>query len=174
MNAKLIRCAVVTSFIAASACAIYIISLHEIFQLNPFGRFKYLYIGLYALFFAGGMMYFRDKLNQGMMSGQQGLGFGFVLNATASLLYGGILLLYLQAFDADQSALNVYLEESLALLENSKEHLVETLSQQDYDTTRQNLLALTPKQLAFDQLTGIFLVGMFHTFLFMLFFKRSK
>ncbi len=172
MNKTLLRTAAVCGLLAGMTCFAYLLGLHA-GGLNPFGRYKYLYMAIYAVFFIAGMKYFRDR-NQGYMSGQQALAIGLVLNFVASLVYATNIYVFLSYTDAGKTALQRYVDESLRLMEEAREYITENLSEANYNTTYENIQRMVPPEVALDQFIGMSMLGVFLTFVFLLLFKRSR
>lgn len=167
----LIRIAVLTGLIAAIGVFAYIVLLHTL-ELNPFGRYKYPYIGLYGVFFVVGLYIFRQRHNRGYLRPQQGLLFGIVLNAVATLVYGAILLAFLQS-DWGATAVLRYQTELVALLEQGRAALAQEIGKTSFEQSLAGVKAMTVRDLAIDQAFGLTLTGVFLTFLFMLIFKNN-
>jgi hypothetical protein len=165
----LYQTALLSGLLAAFICLGYSLVLYSIEQ-NPFGRFKYLYIGFYGACFAMAMFYYRDRQNNGRMRAQEGILLGFIINATAAVVYGSLLLLVMESIP--NNILQLYHNESIAILEASKEILTEQLGEGVYEETYQNVLKTTTRDLALDQAIGVSMTGFFLTFLFMLIFKN--
>lgn len=170
-----LRVGLIAGVIAGVVCFAYLFMLHSL-DLNPFGQYKSIYYGIYGAFFAPAMWYFRDKLNAYRLRAQQGIMIGFVLNAVASAVFGLTILLFLNTIG--QSALDLHIEQSLNLLQQSKEFVeaagedVPQLSPVEYEKTYKSIQNLSPKELALDQMIWMFAVGIFHTLLFMLMMKN--
>ncbi|MDW7690547.1 DUF4199 domain-containing protein [Flammeovirgaceae bacterium SG7u.111] len=169
MNKGIVQNATITGLLSALSVFIYLLLLHLLGQ-NPFGQYKFMYIGIYALIFALGLRHFRDKKNHNRLSATQGLGFGFIVTAVAAIACTLMVFGFLNSFG--QSAFDLYLKESIELLVASKDFIVEQLGEDAYLTTYDNLQKLTPSELALDHFTSMSLTGVFLTFLFMLIFKN--
>ena len=189
MRADLYKNSIIFGLAAAAACFSYICLLWQL-DFNPFGRHKYLYSGIYAIFFVWGMRRFRVKHNNDQLSSVQGLSTGLLLNLVATVTYGLLLLLLMStvgsglierhraALDGLQLANIDYMkgqmEESLKLEDKEAyENLGEQLT--TMEAMYQNFLnsELSAADLALDQASGLFMLGIFLTFLFML-ILRSK
>ena len=139
---------------------------------NPFGRYKYVYIGIYALPFIMGMWYFRDKKNSYRLSAQQGIMLGFILTLTAALAYAPMVYLFLAHTDLGKQIIEVHLAQSLTLLASTKADILQRMGEETYQITRREIMALSPADLAIDSAIGLVITGMFHTLLFMMIFKN--
>jgi len=168
MKQAIFRTAILAGLAGAVLCTLYLLLLYA-FELNPFGRFKYVYFALYALAFVWGMRHFRDKLNQNRMRAQQGILLGFTLNAAASLTFGILIFAMLKAFP---NIIDLHMEQMFTLLEGSKEQVIEQFGQEAYQTAYSELQKVNARDLALDQMFGMLMTGVLHTFLFMLIFKN--
>ena len=61
---KIVRISALSGLLGALLCLSYFCIL-TLLDFNPLGRYKYIYIGLYALPFIFGLRYLRDRRNNG-------------------------------------------------------------------------------------------------------------
>ena len=187
MKNPFVRTAVFFGLAAGLTCFIYLVILYA-FGANPFGRYKYMYLGLYAIFFGGALWYFRFKLNNGQLTTGKALGIGLLLNVTASLMYGILLYLWMlmpqfEVIERHQQALEelqknniTYLEEQMEASQKMEDlQAYENLEEQKKDMEiafeKMQQQPLTAGLLAVDQTIGLLLIGVFLAFLTALIFK---
>ncbi|MEH0158075.1 DUF4199 domain-containing protein [Limibacter armeniacum] len=179
MNKQLFTTGIVAGILAAIACFLYILVLHGL-DLNPFGRYKYMYLGLYGVFFAGGMWYYRDRQNNYKLRAQGGIVLGFTLNIVASVVYMALLYGLMQYVDSNHGIISIYKQEAITVINDVKQMMQESLTpekfKEQFEAFEQQYKAvqnITPSELALDQSMGMFMAGTFLTFLFMLIMKKS-
>lgn len=187
MKNPFIRTAILGGLAAGLTCFLYLVILYA-FGANPFGRYKYMYLGLYAVFFGGALWFFRFKLNSGKLPTGKALGIGLMLNVTASLLYGILLYIWMlmpqfDVIDRHQKALEELQQNNIAYLEQQMEasqqmedlQAYENLEEQKQDMEiafkKMKEDPLTAGVLAVDQTIGLLLIGVFLAFLTALIFK---
>ncbi len=171
MRESLLKVALLAGVLAAAACAVYFFLLDSL-SLNPFGKHKYIYIGIYALFFAGAFKIFRDKYNNRLLRVHQAIILGFLLNIIAASFLGLFTYLYLSFSGKEGNTYQAYVRDSLSLLERTKEDFTAHYSQQQYEQIVNEIRNLSMEDLSLDQAIGMFLIGFVLTFLFMLIFKN--
>ena len=71
-----LKISLIGGFLASTICLSYFILL-DILSQNPFGKYKYLYIGIYGLSFVGTFKTFRDKYNNSILNPQEAILLGF-------------------------------------------------------------------------------------------------
>jgi hypothetical protein len=187
MKIPFFKVALLFGIAAGTACFFYLVLLYA-FGANPFGRFKYIYLGLYAAFFGGALWYYRFRQNNGQLSTGRAIGLGLLLNISASTLYG--LLLYFWMLipsltvierhqgDLEQLQLNniSFIQEQMKTSQKMEDlESYENLGDQKKDieqaleTLKQQ--PLTAGVLAVDQALGLIFTGTFLAFLTALMFK---
>jgi len=174
MNKSIFQVSVIAGVGAALACFLYILFLQSIGQ-NPFGQYKFLYFGIYGIFFVLPMQHYRNRYNGYTLRGHEGIVFGFVLNTVSSLLYGASLALFMSRTETGAQALEMYKAAATDLLVRGKEYLTEsgTTDEQQKELAAA-IQALSAHEFAYDQAIGMFMVGTLLTFLFMLMLKTSN
>jgi len=187
MRNPFVRTAVVFGLVAGFTCFLYLVILYA-FGANPFGRYKYMYLGLYAAFFGGALWFFRFKLNNGKLTTGKALGIGLFLNVTASLFYGILIYIWMllpqfTVIERHQNALEELQKSNFAFLETQMKasqemedlEAYENLEEQKKDMEdafkRMKEQPLTAGLLAVDQTIGLLLIGVFLAFLTALIFK---
>lgn len=171
MNKRLLKTAVGVGALAAIACFIYLIVLHSIGQ-NPFGRHKYMAIGIYGVFFAVAMWWYRDKMNNYVLRGREGLILGLLMNVISTAIYVSLIYSFLSYTSAGTKVMTRYKAESMELLGKMKE-ANETLTSDEYQQTVENIQNFNPPSLAIQQVSFYHGFGVFLTFLFMFIFKHN-
>ena len=171
MNKRLLKTAASVGLLAAIVCFLYLVILNA-FGNNPFGQHKYMTIGIYGIFFALAMWWYRDKLNNYELRGRQGIILGLLMNVISTALYVSFIYLFLAYTDAGADAIKKYKEESLVLLENMKKDR-EDMTEDDYQTTLNNIENFNAPSLAVQQVSFYHGFGVFLTFLFLLIFKHK-
>lgn len=174
MNKIHLKTGVVTGVLASIACMTYLIVV-QLFGANPLAQLKFLmYTGVYALFFIGVMKYQRDHVNTYTLGAQEGIMLGIIVNATAAMLTGTTLYLYLEYTTLGNELFAMHQKDLMALLEAAKSHIIETMGEESFQTTLVNLQASKTTDYAGDLSIGLMVAGLFHTFLFMLIFKTKS
>lgn len=170
---KILIISALSGLLGALLCVSYFFTL-TLLDFNPLGRYKYVYIGFYALAFIVGLKYFRDRCNGGWLSVWEALGLGFCLNIIACGTLLGLGYCLLEFVDYSQIVLQKHRLDSLNLLESNKQNFLDNYSQAKYIQLRDSLLNMTQLDILIDTLAGFFMTGGFHTFFFMLIFKNTK
>lgn len=172
MKNPLFRTAALAGLLAALACVLFLLGLY-LFGQNPFGRFGYMYIGLYGLFFAAGMHWFRFRQNGGFLRAQQAILFGLVLNTVSSLLFAALLHTWLQWIDAEGAVMSLYKQDLLSWLQGGRELLEQSWGKEQYAQQLQGVQQLQVQTLIYDQAIRMPFFGVFLTLLFTLIYKKS-
>jgi len=187
MKNPFLKAAVLFGVAAGVVCFLYLVILYA-FGANPFGRYKYMYLGLYAAFFGGALWFFRFKLNNGMLTTGKALGIGLLLNVTASFVYGVLLYLWMlmpqfNVIERHQLALEELQKSNIAFIEQqmkTSEEMEDLQAYENLEEQKQQIeeafykmqqKPLTAGVLAVDQTVGLLLVGVFLAFLTALIFK---
>ena len=187
MDKNILKIALLFGIAAGVACFLYLIMLYA-FGANPFGRYKYIYLGLYAAFFGGALWFYRYKQKKETLSTGRAIGIGLLLNSFACLLYGFLLYVWMLmpsygVIQRHQGDLEELQRNNIAFIEKQMEasqkmedlEAYENLAEQkkDIETTLESLKEkpLTAGVLAVDQTMGLLIAGVFLTFLTSLIFK---
>lgn len=171
MNKRILKTAVAVGALAAIACFIYLVLLST-FDQNPFGKHKYMAIGIYGMFFALAMWWYRDKLNNYELRGRQALILGLLMNVISTAIYVSLIYSYLSYSSGGEKAIAKYKSESIELLGKMKEAR-EDLSPEEYQSTLTNIQNFNAPSLAIQQVSFYHGFGVFLTFVFMLIFKHN-
>lgn len=169
MNKRILKVAVSVGVSAAITCFIYLVLLNTLGE-NPFGKRKYMAIGIYGVFFAGAMWWYRDKLNKLILGFREGLILGLLMNVLSTAFYVALVYSYLSYTDGGKVAIDRFKSESEVLLSEMKSHR-DDLSEEDYQTTLQNIRNFNAPSLALQQINFYHGFGVFHAFLFVFIFK---
>ncbi|MEM1134768.1 MAG: DUF4199 domain-containing protein [Bacteroidota bacterium] len=189
MRNPILKTAFFAGLAAGFACFLYLVFLYTV-GANPFGRYKYIYLGLYAIFFATAFWYYRFKINSGHLSTGRAIGIGLLLNPIATsfygfLLYGWMLLPQSTVIERHQKALEelqisniTFLETQMkAARELEDEEAFENLEEQKKDIEaaykQMKETPLSAGVLAVDQAFGLLITGFFLAFLVALIFKTN-
>ncbi len=189
-NKPWLRAALLTGLLAGLTCFLYVLVLW-LLGVQPFGRFKYLYVGIYALFFVGGLWYYRMKLNRGELSSVRALAFGIALNLLATLVYGLLVFTLLastgnRVLEQHTAALAKLQQDNIGYLQAQIAQALELKDLEAADNLQEQLDSMqgtyaefqktdiTAGLLAMDQAMGLFMTGFFLTFLFMLLFRSRS
>lgn len=186
MKNPIFKKGIVTGLAAGLTCFIYIYVLY-LLGLNQFGRFKYMFIGIYAIFFVVGLWSFRQQF--GGLEWSRALGLGLLINFFGSLTY--FIVLYAFMAGTPNNAIERYESEMLLLQKGNQEYLEHEMqkSLELDDITTHNKLKeeldnlnkayetfknteWTPGIMAVDQTFGFAGIGLFLAFLFSLIFKN--
>lgn len=187
MENPFVKTAVIGGLAAGSFCFLYLLILSTLGE-NPFGRYKYMYLGLYAIFFGVALWYYRFKQNGGRLSTGRAIGIGLLLNFTASVLYGLLLFVWMlipgmEVIDRHQKALEELEESNIAFIEEQMKTSRELKDEEAYENLKEQKEGverayaelqkseLTAGILAVDQSIGLLFTGLFLTFLSALLFK---
>jgi gas vesicle protein len=174
---KMLMTAVIGGVIGALIISTYFMLLHFAGQ-NPFGRFKYLYFGFYALSFAGAMWFFREKQNNSVMRGHEGILIGLVHNIAGAVTFALLFGLLLQTSEGEKIRTR-HVEQSLKLMTDTKQYLeqsnerVEEYTGERYVQMYKSVAAMSSADFVIDQMIGLLMTGFFLTFLFMLILKKQ-
>jgi len=189
MPSPLAKNATLIGVAAAFACFLYICLLWAL-GVHAFGQYKFALFGIYAVFFVWAMRRFRVRLNHDRMTSVQGLSTGLLLNLVATLVYGLLLLGLLSTAGSGliaqhEEALKQVQLRNIAYMKGQMEEAKRLEDQEAYDNLAEQLQSmeaiyenfvnseLSAFDLALDQASGLFMLGIFLTFLFML-ILRSK
>ena len=141
----------------------YIIVL-DFLDLNAFGRYKYMYMGIAAFVYILAYRAFRQKKKQKLRT-QQGIVFGVFLNTFSSIIYIFILYIYMTlSFVRESNIYDKYVHELYLLLERDKEAYIKELGQEAYQNMLSSLEGINLLDIAFDQGIGMYILGFFLTF----------
>lgn len=172
MNKRIFKTAVSIGALAAVVCFIYIIVLSSIVD-NPFGRYKYMSLGIYGIFFAVAMWFYRDKLNNYELRGRQGIILGLVMNVISTAIYVSLLYSFLAYTTSGNKVVERFKTESLAKLTEMKTAYPDKLSDEEYQQTLDNIQHFNAPSLAVQQVNFYHGSGVFLTFVFLLIFKHN-
>ena len=172
MNKRILKTAVAVGALAAIACFIYILVLSSVVD-NPFGRYKYMTLGISGIFFALAMWYYRDKLNNYELRGRQALILGLLMNVISTALYISMMYSFLAYTSSGAKVVERYKTESFAKLEEMRAAYAEQLSEEEYQQTLDNIQNFNAPSLAVQQINFYHGSGVFLTFVFMLIFKHN-
>ncbi len=139
---------------------------------NPFGRYRYLYLPLYAISFIFTFKVFRDKYNQHKLRPQQGLLIGLLLTLVTSGIHSLMLGAYLQGSNQGESIVLKHKKASIDRLEKAAEQLQESIGKEEIEKVFSSLQKLSAQDIALDQGLSMLIWGIVLTFLFMLIFKN--
>ncbi|MBT31551.1 MAG: hypothetical protein CMO01_18000 [Thalassobius sp.] len=187
MKNPFVKTALIGGLAAGVFCFLYLLLLYVIGS-NPFGRYKYIYLGLYAIFFGGALWYFRFKQNGGRLSMGRAIGIGLILNSTATLLYGLLLFIWMlipgtEVISRHKNALVELGKSNVTFIEEQMKVSKELNDEEAYQNLQEQKkevqevfediknTELTAGGLAVDQGIGLLFTGMFLTFLTAILFK---
>lgn len=133
---------------------------------NPVGRFELPIVLLsYFLVLLGSMLHFRLRI--GELEGWRSITMGLLTNFIAASIYAlGLYFL----FESSDTALQIFKRDSLAVLERFSEQASEkVISKQDLTILKSEIQAQKAGAVAFDKFLKISGIGLFITFLAVLF-----
>lgn len=169
MNKRILKVALAVGLAAAVTCLLYLVIINNLGE-NPFGKRKYMAIGIYGVFFAIAMFWYRDKHNNNELGFRQGLMLGLLMNVIATALFVAMTYSYLSSTEGGEQAIEKYKAESIVLLDAMKKNR-DDLSDEDYQTTLTNIKGFNAPSLALQQVSFYHGFGVFLTFLFIFIFK---
>lgn len=161
----------ICAFSASFGCGLYFWLLAYLGH-NPFGRWKYIYWGIYGIGFA--LFFYLLKKNTPQSKTGIQLLWGLLLNAFASLDLFALIYGYLMLFDKAQIILQRYIGEALSVLAHSQSSLLEhnMLDETNLSITKQNIAQMTHFALALDQGLGMLFIGIPLAFFFTLLYRH--
>ncbi|GAB4331443.1 MAG: hypothetical protein OHK0038_06300 [Flammeovirgaceae bacterium] len=168
----MLKTSFIAGILAAFAIFFYLICL-DLASLNPFGRFQYLYLGIYGFFFVGALKYFRDSINEGILRYRHGILLCFLMNAWAAITLGILMYFYMTTLDASPLALEMHQKDLTNHLVNNKTFLVESFGEEDYQKQLNSIQHITPSLMARDTSMRMLFFGFFMSFIFTAFFRRK-
>jgi len=132
---------------------------------NPVGRFEIPIVLLcYFLVLLGSMLHFR--LNVGELEGWRGMTMGLLTNFVAASIYAlGLYFL----FESSDTALTLFKRQSLAVLDRLGEQIGQGISAVDFKVLKSEAQKQTAEGIAFDKFLKTSGIGIFITFLAVLF-----
>jgi len=165
MNQKIRQVALKSALLAGVCCILYSVSLTLLGE-NPFGSFKYMIAGIYALFFIGAMWHYRFKLNGGVLRGKEGVLMGLLINAFATTLYCIGIYVFLKFTGLGESAMDLHVNMNLAILEKARIATPEYMTDTVYSQTKDAIHSWDSFFLASEQIAFFMGAGFFNTILF--------
>jgi hypothetical protein len=137
---------------AAALGAMAYIALLQALDLNPFGRYKYLVVALYAFFFAGALLTYRKRPDGSYrLRMREGIFLGFLLNVAATAGFCFLAYLFLAHTEAGAAGFARYKQELQALIDLAEQLRPGEIPAQELQATRDNVRNMAPEALAIDQ-----------------------
>ena len=135
MNQNIRKVAAIGGVSAGFTALLYTIILY-LFNENPFGRFKYMIAGIYAIFFIGSMWWFRDKANNYRMGVRQGVMIGILLNAFASMIFISSLYLVLKFTEIGEGIVEIHQTQTMEMLVKAREFAPDKMTEEFYEENK--------------------------------------
>lgn len=175
MNQNIRKVAAIGGVSAGLAALLYTITLYLLDE-NPFGRFKYMIAGVYAIFFIGSMWWFRDKMNGYRMGVRQGVMIGILLNAFASMIFICSIYLLMKFTGMGEGIIEIHQAQTMEMLDKAREFAPEKMTEKLYGETKTTILAWDAFDVAADQIAFFLGAGFVNAIVFglMMSFKGSE
>ncbi|MCS6833037.1 MAG: DUF4199 domain-containing protein [Flammeovirgaceae bacterium] len=168
----MIKVSFTTALFASFSILLYFLILDWL-SLNPFGKYQYLYFGLYGIFFVAALKYFRDRLQKGTLRYRQGIALCLTMNFLTAMLLGMWLYAYMTWLDAHPLALETHKKELYEHLKNNEQFFIENFGKESYQTQLTSIPTITASLIARDTAMRLLIAGFLMSFIFTAFFRKK-
>ncbi|MFT5617171.1 MAG: hypothetical protein ACI85I_000387 [Arenicella sp.] len=175
MNQNIRKVAAIGGVLGGFTALLYTITLYLLDE-NPFGKYKYMIAGVYAIFFIGSMWWFRDKMNNYRMGVRQGVMIGILLNAFASMMFISSIYLVMKLTETGEGILEIHQAQTMEMLDKAREFAPEKMTEKLYGQTKTTILAWDAFDVAADQIAFFLGAGFVNAIVFglMMSFKGNE
>lgn len=152
---------------------LFVIILNFVFYLtdkNPLVEIKFIDIPLLVIFIFFALKEFRDRYNQDKLHFWQGITGGMVTFFTLAIISGLFILVLLLAIDPGITT--NYIESRIALLNENKQTLIDSIDEQAYINALAGVKETTPFDLALDDFLKKSIIGLFLTIIIALILRK--
>lgn len=170
MKQKLLQTALVTGAAAALVICLFLLLLYG-FGLNPFGKYKLMFMPLYALVLMGGLWYFRMRYMAGWLHGWQGVFLGALTAVFAAAIYAVLVYTLLAYIMPDM--LTVHQTNLTEWMTSNQAVMIEQFGKAVYDNNLQAIGNITASDVALDEWIKTAAIGLVIGMALGLFFKKT-
>jgi hypothetical protein len=137
---------------------------------NPLVEIKFIDIPLLVIFIFFALKEFRDRYNQNELHFWQGVTGGMITFFTLAIISALFILVLLIAIDPGITT--NYIESRIALLNENKQTLIESIDEQAYIDALAGVKETTPVDLALDDFLKKSIIGLFLTIIIALILRK--